>query len=567
MTKLSIAERMRIAALSAERSRRAALSQALASPLLRWTFGAFGSNQLLIVPQDLRTTDPSFWHEVKLGQFGLAGTIAELDGHSPFEIRPPSPAWERALHSFIWLRHLDVVERPEARDIARDIALDWAARSHSSASPAFEPTVMARRLISWISHANLLLDQADARTYDKLSESLGSQLNRLAATWRDARPGYPRLLALISLTLAELSIEGYDRQLAGIGKELAAELENQILEDGGHVSRNPQVLVELMLDLLPLRKCYASRDKEPPAALSSAIARIMPMIRFMRMGDGLLARFNGVGVASPAAQATVLAYDDDPAAVVERAHASNYARLERGQTILIADTGAPPTLEFAAEAHAGALSFELSAGTRMIFVNGGAPAPADVDWRPASRATASHNTVCLAEKSSSRMIRHKGLEELLGGPPIRLPQIVKWAIAEQDSAIELDASHDGYASRFGLVHRRRLLLISSGDALVGLDNLDRLDKVGGPKPKDTPFAIHFHLHPCVVCRRTDKPDVIDIVLDNGETWRFVGEGASLGIEESVHFANSCGPRRALQIVLHGIARPDAQVRWTVIRTA
>ena len=448
---------MRIAALSAERSRRAALSQALASPLLRWTFGAFGSNQLLIVPQDLRTTDPSFWHEVKLGQFrGLAGTVAELDGHSPFEIRPPSPAWERALHSFIWLRHLDVVERPEARDIARDIALDWAARSHSSASPAFEPTVMARRLISWISHANLLLDQADARTYDKLSESLR----------QPAQPARGHVAGCASRLSAAAGADfpdprgaqrgRFSRQLAGIGKELAAELENQILEDGGHVSRNPQVLVELMLDLLPLRKCYASRNKEPPAALSSAIARIMPMIRFMRMGDGLLARFNGVGVASPAAQATVLAYDDDTAAVVERAHASNYARLERGQTILIADTGAPPTLEFAAEAHAGALSFELSAGTRMIFVNGGAPAPADVDWRPASRATASHNTVCLAEKSSSRLIRHKGLEELLGGPPIRLPQIVKWAIAEQDSAIELDASHDGYASRFGLVHRRRL---------------------------------------------------------------------------------------------------------------
>lgn len=563
--KLSIAERMRIAALSAERSRRAAFSQALASPLLRWTLGGLGGNQLLIVPQDLRTTDPSFWHEVKLGQFGLAGVNADVGEYSPFDIRPPSPAWERALHGFSWLRHLDALDRPEARDIARDLASDWAARNFPGASVAYAPSVMARRLISWLSHANLLLDGADARTYDLLTESIGGQVSRLGATWRGARPGYPRLLTLISLTLAELSIAGYDRQLEGMGKELAAELENQILEDGGHISRNPQVLVELMLDLLPLRKCYAARAKEPPKALLTSLARMLPMIRYMRLGDGLLARFNGVGIGSPAAQATVLAYDDDPSAVVDQARASKYARLERGQTILIADVGPPPPMEFAAEAHAGALSFEMSVGTQLMLVNGGAPAASDADWRPASRATASHNTVCVAEKSASRMIRHKGLEELLGGPPIRNPDKVKWSIEERNGAIELTASHDGYCGRVGLVHRRRILMSADGAGISGFDDLVRPDTVGKVQAKEAPFAIHFHLHPSVVCRRGTTPEIMDILLDNGEAWRFGSNGASLSVEESILYADSAGPRRALQIVLRGIARPEASVKWNLDR--
>ena len=75
----------------------------------------------------------------------------------------------------------------------------------------------------------------------------------------------PRLLALIGLVHADLCIAGHDLQLAQSQKLLAAELERQILPDGGHLSRNPSILVELLLDLLPLRQCFAARGQPPDA--------------------------------------------------------------------------------------------------------------------------------------------------------------------------------------------------------------------------------------------------------------------------------------------------------------
>ena len=48
-------------------------------------------------------------------------------------------------------------------------------------------------------------------------------------------------------------------------------------------------LIELLLDLLPLRQCYIARDWPPPDALTLAIDRMMPAIRFFRLGDGNLA--------------------------------------------------------------------------------------------------------------------------------------------------------------------------------------------------------------------------------------------------------------------------------------
>ena len=95
MTGLSLTERLKIRTLSAEQLRRRALTRTLSSPLLRWRYGSAAAEQILIVPQELRAADPSFWFEVENDHFGLASEIADLKGASPFRISPPSVAWHR----------------------------------------------------------------------------------------------------------------------------------------------------------------------------------------------------------------------------------------------------------------------------------------------------------------------------------------------------------------------------------------------------------------------------------------------------------------------------------------
>lgn len=64
---LSLSERLKIRALAAKQSRRRAVKWTLSSPFVRWRYGSAGADQILIVPQELRTADPSFWHEVSDG--------------------------------------------------------------------------------------------------------------------------------------------------------------------------------------------------------------------------------------------------------------------------------------------------------------------------------------------------------------------------------------------------------------------------------------------------------------------------------------------------------------------
>jgi uncharacterized heparinase superfamily protein len=472
---------------------------------------------------------------------------------------PPSIEWVRELHGFAWLRHLRAASQPAARKAAVELVSDWIAGGKWTHDVAWEPQVVGRRLISWIANAALLLEDLDQDTYDRTVDSIDEQLVQLSATWRDAPSGPPRMLALTALMYGDVCVAGRDRQLQETEQNFAAEIAAQILPDGGHVSRNPGVLVELLLDFLPLRQCFAARGRPSRSALDAAVSRMIPMLRFMRLGDGTLGRFNGMGAPAADALATVIAYADESATELGEAPQSHYFRLQRGDLIVLVDAGAPPPLEFAGEAHAGCLSFELSAGKQLIFVNGGAPGPADQDWRPASRATASHNTLCLGDKSSSRLVRHSLLESLIGAAPIRFPELVSSRHERLPEGDVFEASHDGYVAAFGVVHRRRLALAADGCSLDGLDSL------GPPHgslrlAQDVPFAIHFRLHPAVRCESISAVRT-DLILTSGERWRFSAAGAQLSLEESVHCADLTGPRQSLQIVLRGSCFGDTQVRW------
>ena len=564
MSKLSVAERAGLARLLLDRSLRAGSANLLQSPVLRWQFGAPIADQLLIVPQDLRTADPSAWSEINLGHFGLAGAVAVLAQGSPFSLQPPSQAWARELHGFGWLRHLDAANSPEAKAKALEFVLDWITSHRSHHGVAWEVVVTARRVISWISHATMLLEAIPAKSYDQIAESLGSQMVHLAAAWRNAPDGYPRLLGLIALVLADLCVANHDRQLQGIEGAFAAEIERQILPDGGHVSRNPGMIIELLLDFLPLGQCFAARGREPPKALSSAISRMVPMVRFMRLGDGVIARFNGMGAPQPEAIATVLAYDDHPGSALGEATSSGYVRLERGSTILIADVGPPPALRLAGQAHAGCLSFEMSTGAHAMFVNGGAPGPVDEKWRAASRATASHCALCLNSKSSSRLVRNRILESLVGSPPIRFPNRVSHKVSQRDGGIEVEMRHDGYVKTSGVVHTRRMFLHETGDQLDGVDRLHPPQNAKAGK-RELPYAIHFHLAPDVVCTPGEDANSADLDPGDGSSWCFSAEGAGLSFEDSAYYADFSGPRRTLQIVLRAACYGESEVRWSVMR--
>jgi uncharacterized heparinase superfamily protein len=531
------------------------------------------AEQLLLAPQELRTADPSFATELYNGHFGLAGKLAEVDTESPFEIDPPSEGWARELYGFGWLRHLRAAGSELSREQAKVLVNDFIALKRSLPGLAWQPEIVGRRVISWLSNSVLVLDTGEPQAYETFLRALSSQLRYLSASYRDAPDGVPRLVSLMALVYAGLCIAEQQAVVERYTRPLCKELERQILPDGGHISRNPEALVELLLDLLPLKQCFVARDRPPPKELTDAIERIMPMLRFFRTCDGTLTRFNGAGPTPTDALATALAYDDVKGAPVRYAANSAYARLECGSTLFICDIGPTPAASLSITAHAGFLSFEMSSGNAPMIVNCGTPSVDHDEWRPFSRSTPAHSTLTFEDVSSGEF----GTSGTNGAlptvdAPLLGPANAQATLSDQvDSTdnIRIRGSHDGYLERFGVTHARQMLIAPNG-LLISAE-----DKLSAPQGLKSPdenliagdYAVRFHLHPSVRAELGSDGQSVELRLKNGEAWRITSNAPETTLEQSFFLADARGPQPTSQVVLGGFIGEASEVRivWNIER--
>ena len=517
--------------------------------------------RLLIAPQDIRTTDPTMAGDIYAGWFSLAGRTINMHGHSPFDVVPPSAAWQDELESFVWLRHLRAADTALSRINARAFIVDWMGlRSKSRGHTAWRADITARRLICWLSQSPLILDGADAAFYRRFMKCIGRHGAVLQNYLRAGVQGEARLLVCIALVELALCAQGLGKLEKQATRSLTEELKRQILPDGGHIGRNPQVLVDLLLDLLPLRRAYAARGLAPPDALLNTIDRMMPMLRLFRHSNGSLALFNGMGRSEADALATVLAYDDARASPLENAPASGYQRVAFGASVLVMDSGKPPQAEFSRTAHAGTLAIEFSCGGQLLLVNCGAPDAERTLLREASRLTAAHSTLVINDVSSSRFgPQRKDTERGAGpGPAIVAgPTNIKLARETDARGVKIAASHDGYVKRFGVIHERRVRLSPDGAVLKGEDLLI-------PTGKTTPalhFVVRFHLVPSAEVEVLPDGSAALVTLADGQNWLMTTEGLAISAEDSAFFAAPEGPRASRQLVIAADAATATRVAW------
>jgi len=514
---------------------------------------------LLMAPRPVTAGDAATGAVLYGGTFTFAGTTVEAGGNSIFAVAPPNPDWARELQSFSWLADLCAADTALARANARALIEEWAVLGRQRAEARL-PDIAARRFLNWLIYAPALLEDADPGFTRKYLRGLGRQAARLRREMRWMRPGLPRLLSAIALTQAGLCLP--DARYLAVGSDrLSADLKLMILPDGGPATRNPQDLLTLALDLLPLRESFADRDLEAPRALMTAIDRMLPMLRFFQHGDFSLALFNGMGATRTDLLDAVIALDDTQGRPVLNASFSGYQRLESESAIVLVDTGRPPPLPLSREAHAGVLSFEFTAGASRIVVNCGAPGDGHAGRRMAARKTAAHSTASVGEASSARFVTSRFINRMLG--PLLRDGARKVEVLREDRAdgMLIRASHDGYAARFGLIHERTLKLDAGGMRLDGADVLRPSRRKTGAD-----IMLTFHLHPDVRATSLHEGHAVLLALPDGDLWLFTADGQTVSLEESVFFAGPAGPRRTEQMVIRLGRKAGGRLGWSFVRT-
>jgi uncharacterized heparinase superfamily protein len=172
------------------------------------------------------------------------------------------------------------------------------------------------------------------------------------------------------------------------------------------------------------------------------------------------------------------------------------------------------------------------------------------------RTTAAHSTLTVGDSNSTAIHADGTLGR--GVAEVELNR------QETDASSRIEASHDGYVRRFGLIHRRAISLAADGKDVRGEDMLlpaDRRRKKG-----TTPFAIRFHLAPGTEIAPTADGQGAFLSLPSGAVWQFRSRGGALAIEDSVWIDAKGKPVSTEQLVVTAESPPGgANVTWVFHR--
>ncbi len=462
-----------------------------------------------------------------------------------------------AYHRFEWLLDLSALGDTPSRALSRAHIDHWINSFGQFDPLGWRADIAGTRVMAWLRNYRLIYEHAELIYRSRAMVSLVRQVRYLAMAAPRVPEGFARLEAALGLAYGAICLAEERRHLPSAMTIVMRELEGQIDEDGSHLSRNPAVLIRLLIDLVALSRDLATIGAPVPEDLPDTIHKMATHVRYMRHTDGGMPCFNGGSEMEGGLPDQALGEASGDKRLPKTLMAGGYARLHGGRTTVLADGAPAPPGAFADGAHAGALSFEMSIGRSRLIVNCGPTRDMGSSWRRALRLTAAHSTVTLNDESSATFIIPRGNHPRPSGPPG-----LEGETSPQTGGLSFLGRHAGYGKRFGLIHERRLFLDTEGTALVGEDRLLPSGRRSSRAP-ETQYTLRFHLHPTVSSTLL-KSGAAMLKTADKQGWQLRTQSGLLALEESVYNGSAGRPRKTEQIVLIGLTEHGkARIRWTL----
>jgi len=520
------------------------------NPLYNYTLKGRNPPRLLGTPPELLTGNAATGQSILAGLFPFQGrgygftSFRDLSEQS-------NEQWLAFLHSFKWLSDLRRVRSKDTHRYGQELIAQWLEVYDKWDDFCWRPDILGARVASWISHFAFLSMGANQIFLNKVLCELGRQSRHLSRSILQGQPGHPRITALKGLIYAGIALPQSESYLVQGMAALELEVNRQRYPDGGHISRNPSIQKDFLRDLLEIESALTTAYFRVPNWLKQSNHSIAETLQGMRLGDGGLARFNGGRSCESEEIETLLSKvkirKKAPSAYLR----SGFHRLEAAQTVLVMDVGTPPARNANRWGHAGALSFELSAGKERLIVNCGATGNLGEDWHQALRSTAAHSTVCVDDVNSAEL-------DVLGGFK-RIPTKVNCSRRELGGKAVIDAETDGYEEILDLIHRRIIMMSSDGSEILGED---QLQGTGGRR-----YILRFHLHPNVQATLIQHGKAALLKPRRGAGWKFAANNQAILIEDSIYLDRAIRPRRSQQLIVNGeLLGRGASIKWSLRRT-
>ncbi|MDZ4306878.1 heparinase II/III family protein [Allopontixanthobacter sp.] len=512
---------------------------------------------------------------LRMGHFlihGVKTPIGQMDFSPQARLTAP---FERVVHGFSWLGDLAAsAPREDCAPTAERVLAAWLAANGTAKKapgtgpgigkgPAWNVEHAGHRLLNWLVHAPLILSGQNERVRSDALEAISHTARWLDRNVTRSDDVLGEVAGWCAITAAGLLLpEGKPRRLFGEAGLIRA-LGELVADDGGVLSRSPIAQMDAIGLLVKLIACYRAAGRETPAALDAMLSLLVPPLLALMHGDGGLGSWQGAGGVQADRVAALIEASGVRSRPLQDIRQWGYQRLNGGKTILQFDAAPPPRARHARSGCASTLAFEMSCEGRRIIVNCGgagfAGGQTPIRIEQGLRATAAHSTLALDNANSTAVMINgklgKGVEEV---------EVNRRALElENGKASRVEASHDGYAARFGLVHRRILILRDDGSELRGED---LLVPSGKGKRGKIEFAIRFHIGPGIELGLSEDRKGAGLALPDGTYWQFrLGTTSCdgvLDIEESMWVDGQGRPQPIQQLVLQGLtSRSGGNFSW------
>ncbi|MDP8913169.1 MAG: heparinase II/III family protein [Pseudomonadota bacterium] len=517
--------------------------------------------KLLAVPKDPIAGDKTVGEAILAGTFVFGRESCPVEA---FHFAGPglSPAFSDHLQSFAWLRDLAAAAtRERGARLAENAVQAWlAAYAGQVCERAWRADLWGRRMLFWAAYAPYILSSKDMVYRSAVLNTLARGARHLEKGADRAPTGLPRISAWAGVIASALVVQGGPARLgkgeAGLERALAA----SVHDDGGLVSRSPVEQLAFVELMAQLRAAYIAGRREMPDFLADALSGSVAALLAVTLGDEALSSWQGGNMLSRRRVTAAIEGSGARSRPLRQARGWGYQRLHAKSSVVVFDAAPPPHSRALTGGCASTLAFEFSDGKDRLIVNcGGAgldPSALPEELLQALRTTAAHSTLTLGDRNSTAIhddgTLGKGVSQ------------VELSRDETVGISQVEASHDGYARRFGLLHQRRITMSSDGRELAGEDKLIPEGRKRRSDP--VPFAVRFHLAPAVEVTSTADGQGALLRIRGGSVWQFRCRGGMLGIEDSLWVDGESHPNGSLQLVITGETPPDGMtISWVLKR--
>ncbi len=519
--------------------------------LYDWSLGDTTPDRLIVRP-----VDPWPGKAEKASALLIAAGIGERTGplwyNEWWMPEDTDDIWVAHMHGFGWLRDLRTLGGALAREQGRMMIENWIDHYGYWNAQTWRAELIGRRLAMWICHHEYFCAGASEEFEDKFLNSVLKQAKHLSNVI-----GRSKEIALFEsvkgLLYAGIALEGHTKWITQGLAALKTATSTQILPDGGHISRSPQMLLETLEIMVDIRSALNAGDYPVPDHLINTIESMSSALRCLRYRDRKFGLFHGTQEGDTETIDSILAQAGTHKRAKTSLKSTGYERIELGRSLLLMDTGKAPPYPYDKTAHASALAFEFCYGKERLLVSCGSH-PTCPQWQDALRFTAAHNTACLDYRNACEIKKDGHFGRKVTKTSVKREET-------QDAAL-LVASHNGYVPLNGITHTRKIYLSDNGHDLRGEDDFTSEAKL----TQSVETALRFHIHPSVKTSIINDGKEILMRMPGGIGWRFKTASGKLSLEDSIYLGEGITPRKTKQIVIHGKMTSDnACIKWTMKR--